>query len=622
MSGTTISSAASVGIVLTAASEMPLLITETGSVFANGYYASAVYSAIDTRATIVNAGILNGGGYGINLHNGGRITNGSPSALNASISGGYDGILAGARARVSVTNFGTIASTNFTSGSGVNAGGDATVSNGASGATAATISGYFEGVFIGGANATVTNMGTIIATGTSSQLGESSIGVYLRTGGQITNGSARHTAATISAPDFGVEVAHAPGVVNNFGTITGTGPLGRGVLLISGGIVRNGSAQDTAAYINAESKNGVYAGGTIASAVTNFGTITGGKNGVALQNGGTVVNGSRTDTTARISGARQGVYIEGRVPSMVANSGTITSSNGFWGVSIYLRGSVWNGSTANSTALISGGGGIYNGGIANVTNYGRILGTTRPGIELKSGGAVTNFGTISSANGTAIYFGNSDSRLAMTPTAQFGGKVLAGSGNNTLQLMPGGVSGTLSGLGSSFVNFSNIAVDSGADWTLTGTHSVSALAVRGTLNLAGSVTVSGTLNPAPGGLVALGASATIEVNAVLGTGPAISFLNNNTLIVDEGAAFGQITGPGPATGPLLRNFHAGDAVDLRDLPLAGVIVLDYFSQTGELQIGHGSGTPAAALFFESATLGNGFFQLAPDGVGGTLLTRS
>ena len=131
MSGTTISSADTVGIVLTAASQSPLTIAATGSVYVVGYYGSGIYSGIDAPATIVNLGAVYGAGYGVNLHDGGTITNGSAAQTSASLTGGYEGVLVGARGPAAITNFGTIASTNRTSGIGIMAGGAATVGNGA-----------------------------------------------------------------------------------------------------------------------------------------------------------------------------------------------------------------------------------------------------------------------------------------------------------------------------------------------------------------------------------------------------------------------------------------------------------------------------------------------------------
>lgn len=621
MSGTTISSADTVGIVLTAASQSPLTIAATGSVYVVGYYGSGIYSGIDAPATIVNLGAVYGAGYGVNLHDGGTITNGSAAQTSASLTGGYEGVLVGARGPAAITNFGTIASTNRTSGIGIMAGGAATVGNGAANDSTALIVGYFDGVFVGGA-ASVTNFGTIAADGTSTELGNSSIGIYLRAGGAITNGGLSNTSASVTGVAFGIEVSHVPGTVNNFGTIDGTGPIGRGIVLVEGGTVVNGAAQDSSARIIAQAKNGVYCGGTAASTVTNLGTIIGGKNGVALQSGGTVINGGRSASSALISGARQGIYIEGLLPAFVANTGTILSTGGFWGISIYLRGAVANGGPTNTAALIGGSGGIYDGGAADVLNYGTISGTTRPGLDLKAGGVLIDYGAVISNSGTAVYFGNGNSRLEMAPSAKFTGIVQAGTGSNVLELLAGGSQGTLSGLGSAFVHFGTVEADAGGTWLLSGAASVADLTVNGTLTVAGSLDISGALAPAVAGVLTFASDATIEVASALGQGPDIRFLQDDTLVVDTGTLFGDLLGGGTPTGPELQNFGTNDTIDLRDLPLAGVIVLDYFSVTGELRVGHGSGHPVATLFFDPATLGAGDFHIGGDGAGGTLLTHN
>lgn len=621
MSGTTISSAVNFGIVLAGVYQSPLTITDTGSIFASGAYASAIYSDWSAPAIIANAGVVYAGGYGINLHDGGTITNGSALYTGASIKGGYEGILAGARAPVSVTNFGTIASTNFASGVGVNIGGDGSITNGTNADAAAAMSGYFEGVFIGG-NGTVSNYGTIQASATSPQLGSSSVGLYIRLGGSIVNGSPSDFRATITGVDFAVQIGHAPGTVANFGTISGTGPLARGLMLLAGGTVVNGTSADAFAYIGALAKNGIYAGGTISSSITNFGTVTGGKNGVALQNGGTVVNGSAGSRQATISGARQGVYVEGNVPSLVTNDGTIRSIGGFWGVSMYLRGTVINGGPTNPTALIAGGGGVYEGSAATVVNYGQIQGSSRPGVELRTGGTLTNFGTIGGYANTAVYFGNGPSRLLVAPGAVFDGGVQGGAGPNVLELMAGPNTGTIAGIGSAIANFNTVVSDPNAVWMLTGSNAASDLSVKGTIIVADTLVVAGSLDASAAGLLTFAPSATLEIAAVLGAGPTIQFLQKDTLIVDQGAQFGTHIGASNFASPLLESFAAGDHIDMKDLAYTGIILLDYDSDSGVLEIGRGSGPPVEALQFDPATLGAGNFHIASDGGTGTLLTHS
>lgn len=618
MSGTTITGGLYLGVNLTAASQLPLVITRTGSVFASGNYASAVYAPLGLPGTVENYGILRagsiyGGGYGINLHAGGTILNGSFGNPGL-IEGGFAGVLSGARGALALTNFGTISSTDFANGIGVNAGGDATVVNGDAAENTARIRGYFDGVFIGGVG-TVNNCGTIAAAGASSQYGRTSFGVYLRLGGTIWNGvpwgTPASTGASITGVAFGVEVAHAAGRVENYGTIAGTGTIGRGVVLNQGGTVVNGGTANRTATIWGAAENGVYAGGPDASTVTNFGTITGGKNGVSLQTGGTVVNGAPGNAAALISGERQGVYILGRAASSVLNYGTLSSTGGYWGVSIYLNGTIVNGASGATLATIMGGGGVYDGAVATVANYGTIEGDTRPGVNLLAGGTLTNFGSIGSRNGIAVYLAGGDSRVRVAPGAVFDGAVRAMGGGNTLELLPG--SGTLDSVGRAVSGFANVTVDAGAHWALTGQTSLAALGVAGSLDVPGALALDGTASLAPG--------ATLEVSDVQASG-AVRFQSGSTLVLDRLAGFGTPFAASGAAGPLLTGFAAGDTIDMRDLKPLGVVVLDPYPDLGALVIHNGQHQAFGALFFTPSLLSSGHFVLTPDGAGGLNLTHT
>jgi hypothetical protein len=98
----------------------------------------------------------------------------------------------------------------------------------------------------------------------------------------------------------------------------------------------------------------------------------------------------------------------------------------------------------------------------------------------------------------------------------------------------------------------------------------------------------------------------------------ISFLgaSGDRLAVDLVARFGNNVGLGTYTGPLLENFGALDAVDLRNLPFAGVGA-PVFSG-GLLQLA--SGSVKATLSFQTASLGAGTFHVSNDGR--VLLTHS
>src|SRR5579872_3063672 len=300
MAGTTIANSTTIGISLIDPSQNPVTVASTGTISVTGTNASAIYGAFGVPAIVANDGVLSAiNGYGLRLVSGGSITNGSATDKTASISGGVDGVKFGIHGVGTVNNFGTIANTGTNpSGAGVWAGGSASVVNGSTADTGALITGYFEGVKLSGTASSVVNFGTILATGTSTTVGFASLGIYMQTGGSVTNGSNADTAASIIGGNWGLDIVQAPGTVANFGTIKGVGTLARGIVLGAGGSVTNGSTTDTSAYIGGADKNGVYIGGTSSSTVVNFGTIlsqgtssSGGNNGVSLRTGGSVTNG-------------------------------------------------------------------------------------------------------------------------------------------------------------------------------------------------------------------------------------------------------------------------------------------------------------------------------------------
>ena len=135
---------------------------------------------------------------------------------------------------------------------------------------------------------------------------------------------------------------------------------------------------------------------------------------------------------------------------------------------------------------------------ATIVNAGTIS-STAIGIALNAGGSVTDAGSISGAGGTAISFGGAGSnRLVLDPGYHLGGKAVGSTNgaSNTLELASAAGAGTVSGLGTEFVNFSAVAVDAGAQWSLTGSNTIAAgvtLGNLGTLTDLGTLTNAGTI---------------------------------------------------------------------------------------------------------------------------------
>ena len=116
-----------------------------------------------------------------------------------------------------------------------------------------------------------------------------------------------------------------------------------------------------------------------------------------------------------------------------------------------------------------------------------------------------------------------------------GGNTLGSATPSTLELAKGpSFNGKISGLGSEFVNFASIAVDSGADWGVYGSNSIAANA---TLSVYGYLGSYGTL----AGNVTLGGTGELRNNslidgAVIGTGSGVALRNFGTLLSSGTAA--------------------------------------------------------------------------------------
>ena len=214
-------------------------------------------------ATVVNHGVVYGGNQGVYLKGGGSLINGSAKNTSALITGGYGGVTALAPA--AITNFGAIDG-GFLDSVGVFLGAGGSLANGAGNDTTASIFGSFGVDAL--AVATVTNFGTI----TAMDYYQGSQGVFLGAGGSITNGSASDTTALIRAAGYqnGI-VASAVATVKNFGTIE-AGLYNVAAVVLSGGLLTNGSAHDSTALIYGA--YGVRASGA-PTTIINFGNHRG-----------------------------------------------------------------------------------------------------------------------------------------------------------------------------------------------------------------------------------------------------------------------------------------------------------------------------------------------------------
>ncbi len=240
----------------------------------------------------------------------------------------------------------------------------------------------------------VTNLGTVNATGTGSA------GVFLSSGGSVTNGSSSSTAALIEGAGSGVVVSGAAGTVTNFGTIEGTGTTSDGVVLGAGGSVTNGASGAPGGLVDGSFLGVVISGSP--GTVVNFGTIAAEISGlgVFLEASGNVTNGASTATAALIS-APGGTAVNLGTGTLT-NFGTIQSggenSFGVTGARVALTnfGTILSTGDNGFGVFVGNGGSLYNTGLISAYHVGAA------GFTADGPGTVVNLGTISEhADGNA-----------------------------------------------------------------------------------------------------------------------------------------------------------------------------------------------------------------------------
>lgn len=411
-----------------------------------------------------------------------------------------------------------------------------------------TLSTGYSGLFIeatasiGGAgvvanfNATIENHGIVD--------GSETIGVNLKSGGGVTNGSASDRAALIEGANSGVGCFGGATAITNFGTIKGDGDRGAGVFATADINLINGSARDTTALIT-----GGYDGVSVVASkvsITNFGVI---------------------ETTPSPHGQRKsGIYAVAQSIDIV-NLGAIIPNGGYYGVEIGLiggYGQLINGSASDTSALIAG----------------------RIGVDVNSGSTgtetIVNFGTIIGSGGTAVRLARASNVLEVEAGSVFQGAVLGAGG--TLDLASG--AGTISGLAggkvtvsgsmaaTTFTNFGTLEIAGGATFTLRGSSTLGAggttkLIDDGALIVVGAIGGTGTLSV--GGTLTLKVGA--SVNAAAATFGAGALINGaGTLTLADAAVAG--------------------------LSVGGKTVIDdvgFFDQTGAIVLGKGASAPRLTI---------------------------
>jgi hypothetical protein len=559
------------------------------------------------NARVVNAGQIQGtmsNGSGVVLEAGGFVTNQSTGTIS-----GNSGIR--------LANGGTAVNAGAVTGNSngvlLQAGG--IVTNQASGVVTAST----YGVRIIGTG-TLTNAGSITASPGAVIVGPNFIG---SSGAALLNGGALSNQSTGVISGARGVWAKSGVTVTNAGTLTGAGISGRGVDLNGGGLITNtGLIQTTGSYGTGVRLVG---GGTLTNAVGativagNFGLAVDVADSAAavISNAGSILGdnsdgvslgaGTLTNLAGGFITGFYGVSLDG---GTVQNAGTINGIDravrSAGGVVVNQGGGVLTGKfeavnaldgtttvTNQAAGTISGGNGIVvsNFGTATIVNSGVVTGTSSTGISVLGTAAITNEagGTISGVFGIrapnamahtivnrgsiagstkAIEFGDAaNHRLVVEAGAAFTGLVDGGAATTdakaaTLQLTSAAATGTLSGLGTQFVNFGKVGIDSGARWVMPSATLQSGATLTNAGSILSAVTLAGVADVTigAGALVGSGSGGLIGAGAGAVTLTTSGAINGGAVAVDllAGAAHRMIVNPGASfTGTVSGGNTAG-----------------------------------------------------------------
>ncbi len=332
----------------------------------------------------------------------------------------------------------------------------------------------------------------------------------------MTNGAPGAIAASISGSFWGIQIQGGVGSVVNDGMVTG----------------------------------GYY------SDIAGFGS----DGAIILGQGGTVINGAPGVTNASISGVAFGISISGGSGTVV-NDATITTQafKSSTGVRLSAGGSVTNAAAGLIAGAGAGAGVAIAGGAGTISNAGLISG----GVSLASG--FTDL-------------------LIVDPGAKFVGQVAGGNkigvaSISTLELASGASAGTLSGLGSQYIDFAQTTIDAGASWTLTDTNTIAAgatlteltgakLTETGTLENDGAIVLDPSTLTVAGltgtGSVAIDAGSTLDAQGTVASGETIRFAGSG--------AYLHLDTPDSANGSV-TNFDIGETIDLKGVAASSVALV-------------------------------------------------
>ena len=339
-------------------------------------------------------------------------------------------------------------------------------------------------------NGTVINAGKI--------LGATYGGVDMYAGGRVTNLFGGTITAGTST--YGVKIKGGAGTVTNAGTILNSGGTTANAVSLASGFA-NRVILETGAYFR-----GVVQGGSAATLEL----------GASYAATGTLTNfGSQFTNFSQIT-------IDSGASWAWASSDSLT------GVTLTDSGTLVNGVT------LSAGTGRINLAAGGVLSN-LATGTVSSSFYETAGATVVNAGKI--VNNVVLQSGFTN-RVAIAPGAIFSGTVNGGNastatGISVLELESTASTGTLSSFSTKYSNFSQVTIDSGANWSLNNTdvfaagitlNNAGTIAIASNVSFGGPLTNTGAINLNSGSLqiAALSGAGTLNFGAATGDILALS----------------------------------------------------------------------------------------------------
>ena len=400
-------------------------------------------------------------------------------------------------------------------------------------ATAVTLTSGTQ-LAIGNANTlivkgSVTDQGSITDAGTIINTNALSGSITISGSGEFSNLAGAKVTGAITATAAGETIA-------NLGNVTGAVTLAGSDLLITGaGAVFTGGIKDNGGNNALEIAKGPYT-------LTKF-DAAGTAQYTSLQiDAGVKVTTDATDIFTGVAVDNLGTLnaVAFKITNTLLNSGVINGDVGLAsGATLNnLAGGTISGSGLAAIAGSNGPATVVNAGLidpgtfginlpggGSVTNLaGGVIEGATAGVNISGGaGIVTNAGTISGGGVDSVVLASGfTNRVVVDPGARFigvvdGGNKTGSGADSTLEFAAGTGGTKLSGLGTAFVNFATLSIDSGALISLQAGNSIAAIGNAGTLDASsGTETLTAALITAPSGssgVLEIDASGDLVVNA-------------------------------------------------------------------------------------------------------------